>query len=1188
MNVNLLRNDFLDHQPVTEAGKQQADGLEDRDDTQRKDADVFCGSSGNDFNGLAFTKASSHGLESHSRSVRSASVQRKSHSRNKSEQRNRNQSHEELTMMIREMKRHLPRESCTKTSTLNALNYALKCVQQVQNSKAVRFGGDRGSYQTDASVYSIGELAAVTSEHTPKNTDTFVAVFSLLSGKMMHVSEQAASILNCKKKLLESSRFAELLAPQDISIFYTHTNPSLLPLWNTKAQTASVYEYAQVKSFFCRIRVGKDQGKLYWPFRITPYLVNVCYQNQREPEPCCLAVAEKNHSGYEAPRIPLEKRIFTTAHTPDCAFLEIDDRAVPLLGYLPQDLIGTSILKHLHPEDRPLMVAIHRKVLKFAGQPPFEHSPIRFCTQNGDYVILDTSWSSFVNPWSRKVAFIIGRHKVRTSPLNEDVFAPRSRERNGVDKEIRELQGQIYRLLLQPVHNNGSSGYGSLVSNGSYEHYISVASSSDSSWNCAEEIQKEPKAFVDINRLKNVGQQLYIESHSKHLKERGRSSDGELLRGKQHTTPGLSSVSTGDAPVAHCDDSSEAHCTLSYQQINYMDGIIRYLESWSVPALKRKSESTNISSSSSEDDKLVQLIQKEAQALEDTPGLSSIASQPSVTPVPEGATEPPESAAVASPPMTGLALPTKALSVVSITSQCSYSSTLVHVPHPESEVAATEEAALQNEQTELPPPSAPAAAPEEIRLVGLTKKVLSAHTQKEEQNYMDQFRQKVLLPHYRSYFQQGQVGSNCTGSHNQGDFASKKTSPENCKRNKQGTFKHPKLPESSSKNCSYKSGNCGERTAAQKPSCALSEGSWPGPSSVIHHADPYFMPGFPLATSGGDHTWPSGGAVPFVPSLVPTQPVLAFPTPCMAGFTTVLLHNFPVLTPLPQPSFQAQETSPSRPYNSVMPPCSPPTMPSAAAPDPLEPISPPAMFSSAEEEQQEPGDEQPQLFSNSRSSSPLQLDLLQEEMPKPLELPCVVPAKIHVETKRDQDGEDSGNDGHSGSSELYDLLLHGDSHSGTESAASGSGSAESSSLAFGSSGSSSNGTSAGGAGSRNSSKYFASNDSSEVSKRGKKNQEEGESCQPARIKEEVLKGDLEKLAAMTKQQPHFTQGQKEELAEVHPWILTQTIPQEINTQLFIFEENGVPDGFPMALPFYQGKPGLLEIWQDADRNRRMT
>ena len=36
-------------------------------------------------------------------------------------------------------------------------------------------------------------------------------------------------------------------------------------------------------------------------------------------------------------------------------------RAVPLLGYLPQDLVGTPILLYIHPEDRPILVAIHKK-----------------------------------------------------------------------------------------------------------------------------------------------------------------------------------------------------------------------------------------------------------------------------------------------------------------------------------------------------------------------------------------------------------------------------------------------------------------------------------------------------------------------------------------------------------------------------------------------------------------------------------------------------------------------------------------------------------------------------------------------------------------------------------------------------------------------------------------------------------
>lgn len=52
-------------------------------------------------------------------------------------------------------------------------------------------------------------------------------------------------------------------------------------------------------------------------------------------------------------------------------------------------------------------------VFQFAGQP-VDYSPLRMCARSGEYVTMDTSWSSFVNPWSRKVAFIVGRHKVRT------------------------------------------------------------------------------------------------------------------------------------------------------------------------------------------------------------------------------------------------------------------------------------------------------------------------------------------------------------------------------------------------------------------------------------------------------------------------------------------------------------------------------------------------------------------------------------------------------------------------------------------------------------------------------------------------------------------------------------------------------------------------------------------------------
>ncbi|NXW04654.1 PER3 protein, partial [Fregetta grallaria] len=1054
--------------------------------------------------------------------------------------------------MIQEMKRCLPEEKkgSSKPSTISALNYALQCVQQIQaNNDFFQALNDRRVFQTDVMTYSIEELVAVASEHTPKNTDTFVAVFSLLSGRIVHISEQAASILNCKKKVLDSSRFVELLVPQDVSVFYAHTDQSHLPLWNMKSQTASLYEYAQVKSFFCRIRGGKDQEQEMrcYPFRITPYLVHVCTSVHGDAESCCLALAEKIHSGYEGksedstPRIPMDKRIFTTTHTPGCVFLEIDDRAVPLLGYLPQDLIGTSILMYLHPEDRPLMIAIHRKILKFAGQPPFEHLPIRFCTQNGDYVILDTSWSSFVNPWSRKVVFIIGRHKVRTSPLNEDVFAAK-------------------------FHSNVSSGYGSLGSNGSYEPYISIASSSDSNGNCAEEIQ-EPMTLqqvcADVNRIKNLGQQLYIASRSKPQNGNEQAVSSEVLGGKlMHTAScflqTLRSDSTEEAGNAFYDDSKKTPRVPSYQQINCVDSIIRYLESCSIPALKRKCKSSaNTSSSSSEDDKQVQQSQQEVEALEAN-------SQTLISADRKETLKDQTTAGMVGAPLADLTLSNKAPSVASVTSQCSYSSTIVHVPHPESEVTTMEDTTVGSEQIELPPVNAQnlTMVPEDLKPVGLTKETLSAHTQKEEQNYVDKFRQRILLSPFRTYLRQGSRSNN-RHSCGQGDSPSKQMSPASCKKGKHGKFKRQKPQRQSSDSySSSKNRNslpCEKRTI-QKHSFSPSEVSYLSSSSMNVlppmgfpvYSDP--LSSFPASSIGEELALHSLKPESMSSSQLccEAQSCPALYPPNKGTFMAVFFQSFPMYAQMPQYVFfpSPQYVYPSSSYPcTTLPPAPPPSAPSPIAPHFVDQPFP-ASSATSMEDQQEGQRDQALLLSSSRSSSPLQLNLLQEELPKPMELSISTVVKARAEAKCGNDPEDSGNDAsHWASSEFTDRSLYEDSQSGTGSAVSGSESALSRSL-----GSGSNETAGCGTEEKN----------QEVEEKGTGHKSKHESAwvmmdhtpeqvlmtyqMPNRIKEEVLKEDLEKLTVMQKQQPWFTDGQKKELAEVHPWIRTQTVPLQISTQ----------------------------------------
>lgn len=143
----------------------------------------------------------------------------------------------------------------------------------------------------------------------------------------------------------------------------------------------------------------------------------------------------------------------------------------------------------------------------------------------------------------------------------------------------------------------------------------------------------------------------------------------------------------------------------------------------------------------------------------------------------------PGAAAVVAGPLAPLTLPSKAESVVSITSQCSYSSTIVHVGDKKPQPDSGEQLCVENAQLKPPtvvlrymdlflrelslhptvafsleiiedvaespaPPaqlvsvvSPPSQEKEAYKRLGLTKQVLAAHTQKEEQAFLSRCRE---------------------------------------------------------------------------------------------------------------------------------------------------------------------------------------------------------------------------------------------------------------------------------------------------------------------------------------------------------------------------------------------------------------------------------------------------------------
>ncbi|XP_059395641.1 period circadian protein homolog 1a isoform X2 [Carassius carassius] len=825
----------------------------------------------------------------------------------------------ELLKALRELKVRVPSEWRRKgrSSTLASLQYALNCVKQVRaNQEYYHQWSVEESHGCclDLSSFTIEELDNITSEYTLQNTDTFAVAVSFLSGKVVYISSQAAPLLHCKPERLQGAVFSELLAPQDISTFYSSTAPCHLPPWSSCAGTTSHVECAEEKSMFCRISRGRDSdGEVkYHPFRLTPYQLTLRDSDTSQPEPCCLLIAERVHSGYEAPRIPADKRIFTTSHSPNCLFQEIDERAVPLLGHLPQDLVGKPVLIYLHPEDRLLMVAIHKKILQFAGQP-FDHSPLRMRARSGEYLTLDTSWSSFINPWSRKVAFIVGRHKVRTSPLNEDVFtALEGGDVRTMSPDVPQLNELIHRVLVQPVHASSSQGYGSLGSSGSNEHQQSATSSSESNGHASEDQIKPRKPMTfeqicqDMQMVKANGQQVFIDSR-KRLPALKQSSLEALANtadtAEASAREGLASLALSSPP------RKELPIVYSYQQINCLDSIIRYLESFNVPGtVKRKCGSSSCTTSStSDDDKQREGVRTtEAETLVVTEGSKVVPAAPAH-------------------PLTPLALHCKAESVASATSQCSFSSTIVHVGDkkpPESDIVMMEEPPTTptpsisitspmpvNPQQAMSPSAAVLEKEKEKERrnggnvgKGLTKAVLSAHTQQEEQAFLNRFRDISNLqmvqtsgpPQRRHTSIPGAKGVNCSQNYPPVGNSSTRRHGRGGKRRKHQVNTNTTDSSSPSGLNPYRGSNP-IAVRPNLPSFQQSSTSWPPSAAsqtsgtpVMTSFPPGYMPMFPISSP---FSMPQMGTDPSLQAGVPRFPMQGFSS-VMPPVMTYMLPNY--------------------------------------------------------------------------------------------------------------------------------------------------------------------------------------------------------------------------------------------------------------------------------------------------------
>ncbi|RWS16565.1 period circadian protein-like protein [Dinothrombium tinctorium] len=188
-------------------------------------------------------------------------------------------------------------------------------------------------------------------------------------------------------------------------------------------------------------------------------------ENNKDEEFCdmfqtvCLVVnAVSIESVYQVPNeVSPAMTPFTTRHTASCHFSYIDSNTISYLGYLPQDLIGNSVFVFCKHEDFGTLREVYETLTS--------ESSLSFCSNrhsfkafNGDYVMLETDWSSYINPYSKKIEFVVGEHRVLRGPSNPDVFKETQltcdkggRHSQDVSEEITRFQEEIKLLLREPI-----------------------------------------------------------------------------------------------------------------------------------------------------------------------------------------------------------------------------------------------------------------------------------------------------------------------------------------------------------------------------------------------------------------------------------------------------------------------------------------------------------------------------------------------------------------------------------------------------------------------------------------------------------------------------------------------------------------------------------------------------------------
>ncbi|XP_050509706.1 protein cycle isoform X2 [Diabrotica virgifera virgifera] len=289
--------------------------------------------------------------------------------------------------------------------------------------------------------------------------DGFLFVVGCDRGRILYVSESVSKVLNYSQGDLLGQSMFDILHPKDVAkvkeqLSSSDINPrerlidakTMLPVKTDVPQGASRLCPGARRSFFCRMKCNSssqvkeeadtttgyhrrkkyNSDKKYNVIQCTGYLkswapakIGLEEQEESDGESCnlsCLVAIGRilPHISTIAANCqgrPNVKQIqFISRHALDGKFLFIDQRSTLVLGFLPQELLGTSMYEYFHHEDIQSLAEYHKVALQSTNAVTTE--VYRFRTKSGSFIKIQSEWKSFKNPWTKEIENFISKNNL--------------------------------------------------------------------------------------------------------------------------------------------------------------------------------------------------------------------------------------------------------------------------------------------------------------------------------------------------------------------------------------------------------------------------------------------------------------------------------------------------------------------------------------------------------------------------------------------------------------------------------------------------------------------------------------------------------------------------------------------------------------------------------------------------------